>query len=183
MAGWRHTNEPRAFRYATLAETNHRMANTYTQIYMHIVFAVARREALIDDQKMPALHAYLAGICRNRQHFVHAIGGTADHVHLLVGMHPTESVAILVKELKGQSTRWMNNHMRGIFSWQAGYGAFSYSRSQLPAVKAYIQNQREHHRHVSFQEELADILCKFGVDYNPDYLMNGYVQPDEKLRT
>jgi hypothetical protein len=73
--------------------------------------------------------------------------------------------------------------MHGNFSWQAGYGAFSYSRSQLPAVKAYILNQRKHHRQVSFQEELADILCKFGVDYNPDYLMNGFVQPDKKLRT
>ena len=75
------------------------MANTYTQIYMHIIFAVARREALISNDWMLALHAYLAGACRNRQHFVHAIGGTADNVHLLLGMHPAESVANLVKEL------------------------------------------------------------------------------------
>ena len=155
------------------------MANTYTQIYMHIVFAVTRREALISDAWMPALHAYLAGACRNRQHFVHAIGGAADHVHLLVGMHPAESVASLVKELKGQSTRWVNeNHLHGAFSWQAGYGAFSYSRSLVPAVKAYIENQREHHRHVTFQEELASIFQKAGVDYQPQYMMHGFVETD-----
>ena len=160
------------------------MANTYTQLYVHIVFAVARRETLIADGWMPALYAYLTGICRNRQHFVHAIGGISDHVHLLVGMHPSESIATLVKELKGQSTRWVNgNHMHGEFSWQAGYGAFTYSRSQLPAIKAYIGNQREHHRHVSFQEELADIMRKFKIDYNPDYMMKGFVQPEEKSRT
>lgn len=156
------------------------MANTYTQIYMHIIFAVARREALIADEWMPALYAYLTGICRNLQHFVHAIGGTGDHIHLLVGMHPSESVATLVKELKGQSTRWVNNnYMHGSFSWQAGYGAFSYSRSFLPAVKTYIQNQLEHHRHISFQDELADIFQKFGIEYNSNYMMQGYVQPNE----
>ena len=151
------------------------MANTYTQIYIHIIFAVARREALISNDWMLALHAYLAGACRNRQHFVHAIGGTADHVHLLLGMHPAESVANLVKELKGQSTRWLNeNHLHGVFSWQSGYGAFSYSRSMVPAVKRYIENQQEHHRRVTFEEELADIFQKAGIEYNPEYIMRGY---------
>jgi len=156
------------------------MANTYTQIYMHIVFAVARREALISDAWMPALHAYLAGACRNRGHFVHAVGGTADHVHILVGMHPAESVANLVKELKGQSTRWVNdNHSHGAFSWQAGYGAISYSRTHVPAVKAYVENQHEHHRRVTFEEELADIFSKFGIDYQPQYMMRGFVEAAE----
>lgn len=151
------------------------MANTYTQIYMHIIFAVTRREALISNDWMLALHAYLAGACRNRQHFVHAIGGTADHVHLLLGMHPAESVANLVKELKGQSTRWLNeNHLHGAFSWQSDYGAFSYSRSMVPAVKRYIENQQEHHRRVTFEEELADIFQKAGIEYNPEYIMRGY---------
>lgn len=160
------------------------MANTYTQIYMHIVFAVARREALIGDGWMGELHAYLAGACRNRQHFVHAIGGTADHVHLLVGMHPAESVANLVKELKGQSTRWVNEkHLHGAFSWQSGYGAFSYSRSLVPAVKRYVENQRERHRRVTFEEELADIFAKAGVDYQPQYMMHGFVPKENNNDT
>ena len=158
------------------------MANTYTQIYMHLVFAVARREALISDAWADKLHAYLAGICRNRQHFVHAINGTADHVHLLVGMHPAESVASLVKELKSQSTRWVNdNYLHGAFSWQSGYGAFSYSLSFVSAVKVYIENQREHHRRVSFQDELADIFTKAGIDYKPEFMMRGFVDVERRV--
>ena len=152
------------------------MANTYTQIYMHVVFAVAHREAMIADEWADNLYAYISGACRTRNHFVHAIGGTADHMHLLVGMHPSESVASLVKELKGQSSRWINeNYMHGTFAWQAGYGAFSYSMSLVPQVKAYILHQREHHRRITFQEELADILRKAGVEYNPEYMMQGFV--------
>ena len=154
---------------------NSTMANTYTQIYMHIVFAVSRREALISDDWVDELYKYLAGACQNRKHFVHAIGGTADHIHLLIGMHPAESVASLVKELKGQSTRWINEKfLHGDFSWQTGYGAFSYSRSLVPTVQAYIQNQREHHRRVTFQEEMVDIFRKAGIDYNPEYMMRGF---------
>jgi REP element-mobilizing transposase RayT len=160
------------------------MANTYTQIYMHIVFAVAHRESLIGNEWMNGLHAYLSGACRNRHHFVHAIGGTADHIHLLVGLHPSECVATLVKELKTQSTRWINDHyLHGAFSWQSGYGAFSYSHSHVPAVKRYIENQREHHRRITFQEELADILHKAGVDYKPEYMMQGFVEPEAGSRT
>ena len=151
------------------------MANTYTQIYMHIVFAVSRREALIGDIWRPELYAYLAGACKNRHHFVHAIGGTSDHVHLLVGMHPSESVASLVKELKGQSSRWINEKfLHGTFSWQTGYGAFSYSRSLVLTVQAYINNQQEHHRRVTFEEEMADIFRKAGIEYNPEYMMHGF---------
>ena len=151
------------------------MANTYTQIYMHIVFAVARREALIAEGWMSELHAYLAGACRNRHHVVHAINGTADHVHLLIGMHPSDSVATLVKDLKGQSTRWINERfLGGAFSWQSGYGAFSYSRSFVPAVKTYIEKQQEHHRHITLEEELADIFRKAGIDAHSEYMMRGF---------
>lgn len=151
------------------------MANTYTQIYMHTVFAVTRREALIAEGWMPELHAYLAGACRNRHHVVHAINGTTDHVHLLIGMHPSDSIATLVKELKGQSTRWINERfLGGAFSWQSGYGAFSYSRSLVPAVKAYIEKQQEHHRRVTFEEELIDIFRKAEIDYRPEYMMRRF---------
>lgn len=157
------------------------MANTYTQIYMHIVFAVARREALIGDAWMDELYRYLAGACQNRHHFVHAINGTTDHVHLLIGMHPSESVATLVKELKGQSTRWINERfLHGTFSWQSGYGAFSYSRSLVPAVKTYIDHQKEHHRRVTFADELADIFRKAGIEYKPEYMMKGFVEAESR---
>ena len=151
------------------------MANTYTQIYMHIVFAVSHREAMISDKWSDELYQYLSGACQNRSHFVHIINGTPDHVHLLIGMHPSESVASLVKELKGQSARWINEKFhKGKFSWQSGYAAFSYSQSLIPAVKSYIEKQKEHHRRVSFQEELADFFQKFGIEYNPDYMMKGF---------
>lgn len=151
------------------------MANTYTQIYMHIIFAVARREAMIADDWVEELYRYLAGACQKRNHFVHAINGTKDHVHLLIGMHPSESVSTLVKELKGQSSYWINEKfLNGAFSWQSGYGAFSYSRSLVPSVKRCIDNQREHHRRVSFQEELASIFQKAGIEYKPEYMMRGF---------
>ena len=156
------------------------MANTYTQIYMHIVFAVAHREALIADEWADELYAYIAGACHNRKHFVHAINGTADHVHLLVGMHPDESVASLVKEVKGQSSRWINERfMHGRFGWQSGYGAFSYSRSLVPDVKGYIDRQKEHHRRVTFREEVESMFRKAGIEFNPAYMMQGFVPAGE----
>ncbi|MBR6446397.1 MAG: IS200/IS605 family transposase [Prevotella sp.] len=151
------------------------MANTYTQIYMHIVFAVSRRESLISRKWEEELHGYLAGACRNRQHFVHAINGTADHVHLFIGMHPAESVSQLVQTLKVQSSRWINDRfMHGKFSWQSGFGAFSYSRSLVEPVVKYIENQKEHHRSITFQEELAEMFEKAGVKYVPAYMMQGF---------
>ena len=146
---------------------------------MHIVFAVAHREALIADSWMSDLHAYIAGACRKRHHFVHAVGGVADHVHLFVGMHPAESVANLVKQVKGQSAKWINDsYLHGRFSWQTGYGAFSYNQSLVPTVKAYVENQRKHHRRVTFQEELADIFQKAQLEYDPVYMMKGFVAAD-----
>jgi REP element-mobilizing transposase RayT len=156
------------------------MANTYTQIYMHIVFAVAHREAMISESWAENLYAYLAGICNNRKDKALAIGGIADHVHMLVGMHPSDSVAALVKELKGASSHWINqNHCHGTFAWQSGYGAFSYNGSLLPVVKQYIANQREHHRHIPFAEEVERMFRKAGIEYDPQYMMYGLVSPTE----
>lgn len=153
------------------------MANTYTQIYMHIVFAVMKRESLICERWEGELYRYITAACQHRKHFVYAIGGTADHIHILLGMHPSESVSDLVKSLKGQSSKWVNEtYMHGIFGWQQGYGAFSYSKSLVPAVKQYIDNQKEHHRRITFQEELADIFSKAGIDYAPEYMMRGFAE-------
>ena len=153
------------------------MANTYTQIYMHIVFAVGRRECLIADEWSDELYWYISGACKKRKHFVYAVNGTADHVHLLVGMHPGESVANLVQSLKMQSSKWINDKfLNGAFSWQGGYGAFSYSKSLVPAVQKYIENQREHHKRVRFEDELKAIFNKAGINYNPEYMMKGYAE-------
>ena len=149
------------------------MANTYTQIYLHLVFAVARREALIGENWAGKLHTYLAGICRNRHHFVHAINGVDDHVHLLVGMHPAESVASLVKELKGQSTRWINdNYLHGAFSWQSGYAAFSVSQSLVEKTTQYITHQEDHHRKRSFKDEYLSFLELYNIRYDERYVFS-----------
>lgn len=151
------------------------MANTYTQIYMHIVFAVGRRECLIANEWAEELYKYMAGTCKNRKHFVHAINGAADHVHLLIGMHPGESVSELVQSLKIQTSKWINDkYLHGAFNWQSGYGAFSYSRSFVPAVKKYVENQREHHKKVRFEDELKAIFDKAGIDYKKEYMMKGH---------
>ena len=156
------------------------MANTYSQIYMHLVFAVAHREAMIADSWVDELYAYLAGICKSRKHLALAIGGMADHVHMLVAMHPAESVAELMKNLKGQSSHWINEkYCHGAFAWQSGYGAFSYNGSLLPVVKQYIANQREHHRHIPFAEEVERMFRKAGIEYDPQYMMYGLVSPTE----
>lgn len=152
------------------------MANTYYQIYMHIVFAVHNREALIKDEWRDELFSYIVGICKNRKHFVHAINAVPDHVHLLVGMSPTESVSQLVQSIKMQSSKWLNDHYgQGHFQWQSGYAAFSYSKSLLPIVCNYIARQQEHHKRISFHDELISMLEKAGVEYNPDYIMKGFV--------
>ena len=142
---------------------------------MHIIFAVADRESLISDKWAGELHHYLAGACKNRKHFVYAINGTSDHVHLLVGLHPSESVSQLVQSLKIQSSKWINEKFRhGAFKWQSGYGAFSYSKSLIPAVQTYVENQREHHKKVKFEDELKAIFYKAGIEYEPEYMMKGY---------
>jgi REP element-mobilizing transposase RayT len=152
------------------------MANTYSQIYMHIIFAVYDRECLIKDEWRDELYRYISGACRNRKHLVYAINGMPDHVHLLVGMNPSESVSQLVQSIKLQSSKWINDHFpHGHFHWQSGYGAFSYSKSLLPNVIKYISNQQKHHQHFSNHDELIDILEKAGIEYNPNYIMKGFV--------
>ena len=151
------------------------MANTYTQIYMHIIFAVGHRDSLIANAWREELHHYIAGACQNRKHHVIAVNGTHDHVHVLLGMNPSDSVATLVQSLKVQSSRWVNGrYMHGKFHWQSGYGAFSYMSSAVPKVKVYVDNQQEHHRHVPFAEEVRIMFEKAGVAYEPAFLMKGF---------
>ncbi|MDQ3180507.1 MAG: IS200/IS605 family transposase [Acidobacteriota bacterium] len=148
------------------------MANTYSQIYIQIVFAVHGRENLIEFQWREELYKYIAGIIKNHNQKLIAIGGVADHIHILLGIEPNIALSDLVRDIKANSSRFINEKkfVRGKFSWQEGFGAFSYSRSQIDAVVKYIQNQENHHAEKSFKEEYKDFLQKFEVEFNERYL-------------
>lgn len=148
------------------------MPNTYTQIYIHAVFVVRYRSRIIDDRWKNELYKYITGIVRQQGHRLYAINGMPDHVHLFVSMSPDQSVSELMQDVKGSSSKWINEKKltRGRFSWQAGYGAFSYSRTHIDAVIRYIHNQEKHHKKKTFHEEYIEMLKKFDVDYDPRYL-------------
>ena len=148
------------------------MSNTYTQIHIHAVFAVQNRISLISDKWEDRLYRYMIAIIQNHEHKVLAIGGMPDHIHIMFGMRPTQSLSDLMKNIKGDSSKWINeNHfVKGRFSWQEGFGAFSYSKSQLPNVIGYINNQKIHHKKVLFIDEYKKILTDFGVEYDEKYI-------------
>ena len=118
------------------------MANTYTQIHIQTVFAVKNRQSLISNEWKNELYKYITGIIQNNDHKVLQINGVADHIHIFFGMRPTQSLSDLMKQVKQDSSKWINKHVlvRGKFSWQAGYGAFSYSKSDVPKIIEYKKN-------------------------------------------
>ena len=148
------------------------MANTYTQIHIQAVFAVRNRQSLIQKEWQEDLYKYITGIIRNRDHKPLQIGGMPDHIHIFFGMRPTQSLSKLMQTIKGESSSWINDSgfLNVRFSWQEGYGAFSYAKSQVPTVIRYIQNQEEHHRKKTFEEEYIEFLEAFGVDYDERYI-------------
>lgn len=148
------------------------MANTYYQLFAHIVFGVYNRIGLIMPEVQPRLHEYLGGILTRNKCKPIIIGGTADHVHILVGFVPDVALSDLVRIVKSVSSKWINDNRlsQGRFEWQRGYGAFTYSRSQLDAVAGYIRNQPEHHRHKTFAEEFKEFLNRAGIEYDDRYL-------------
>lgn len=148
------------------------MPNTYTQLYIHFVFAVKYRNALILPSWKGELYKYITTIIQNYNHKVLIINGMPDHLHVLEGLKPTQSISDLMKEVKQFSSKWINinNKTIGKFEWQEGFGAFSYSKSQLKNVFDYIENQEKHHNKKSFLEEYKEILEKFEVDFNIEYI-------------
>ncbi len=148
------------------------MADTYTQIHIHAIFAVRYRANLISKQWKEALYKYIVGIVQKNNHKLLAINGMPDHVHVFFGMRPAQSLSDLMQDIKGSSSKWINDQgfVNGKFSWQAGYGAFSYSKSQVPYVIRYIQNQENHHRKKTFLEEYKMLLAKFEVNYKQEYI-------------
>ncbi len=150
------------------------MANTYSQITIHIVFAVKYRENLLKTKYKEELYKYISGIIKNKNQKLLAINGASDHVHILLGMSPSIALSDLVRDIKNNSSKFINDKkwILGKFQWQEGYGAFSYSRSQRTEIINYINNQEEHHKKASFKEEYLNILKKFDVEYNDEYLFD-----------
>ena len=148
------------------------MANTYTQIYIHVVFAVEGRQNLIAPEHNDELQKYITGIVTAQKHKLIAINNMPDHVHLLVGLRPDAALSELVRDVKAGSSKFINEKhwVMGRFSWQEGFGAFSHARSQLDTVIPYIQNQQKHHAKQSFRDEFVKLLEKFGVEYDQKYI-------------
>lgn len=148
------------------------MANTYTQLHIHFVFCVRNRQCLILPSWKEDLYKYITGIVQNRRHKLIAINGMPDHLHLLVGLHPEESISNLMRCVKGDSLEWINKKrfIAGKFNWQAGYGAFSCSTRNLHNIIAYIMNQEQHHTKKKFIEEYRELLKESGINYLDEYI-------------
>ena len=148
------------------------MANTFTQIHLHLVFATKNRNAQIEESWEKRLYEYIIAIIQNNGHKVLAINGMPDHIHLLIGHKPNQSLSELVQKVKSSSIKWINESRltNFYFAWQEGYAAFSYSKSQLPHVINYIENQKVHHQKTTFLEEYQKILSQFEKAFDPKYI-------------
>ena len=146
----------------------------FTQLYVHIVFAVKYRERVLNDEIRDELFKYSSGIITNRKHKSIVINGTFDHIHLLVGLNPNEKISDLLGCVKRESSAFINNkkYFPGKFRWQDGYGAFSYGRSQLDNIYKYIAKQAVHHKKKTFREEYIDLLKKFDIKFDEKYLFD-----------
>jgi len=153
------------------------MSGTFSQIYIHIVFAVKGRENLISRHWREELYKYIAGIVRNKEQKPIIIGGMPDHIHALIGLRPVMAISDLTRDIKNNSSKFINDRklINGHFSWQEGYGAFSYSHSDVESVYNYILNQENHHQRKSFKEEYSDLLKEFEIKYDAEYLFEWYL--------
>ncbi|MFK7969867.1 MAG: IS200/IS605 family transposase [Bacteroidia bacterium] len=148
------------------------MADTYTQLYFHIVFAVKGRQNLIANHWKIELYKYITGIVTNKNQKMMIINGMPDHVHLLIGTKPNCNLSDLVRDIKANSSKWINEQRKapGKFEWQTGFGAFTLGQSQLPNIIDYIKNQELHHQKKTFREEYVAFLEAYQVDYKPEYI-------------
>lgn len=148
------------------------MANTYSQLYVQIVFAVKGRQNLISNKWKAELYKYITGIVTNENQKLISINGMPDHIHILIGIKPNKALSDLVRDIKANSSRFINEKrwINGKFEWQSGFGAFTYSHSHLANVINYIQNQEEHHKTKTFKEEYIGFLKAFEIDYKDEYV-------------
>jgi REP element-mobilizing transposase RayT len=150
------------------------MPNTFTQIYLHVVFAVQNRESLIQPNWKDELYKYITGIVQNNKHKLIAIDGVSNHLHLAIGYKPHQLIPELLQDIKGYSSKWINERkfVRGKFRWQEGYGAFSFSHSHMDKVVKYINNQEKHHKKMKFREEYIQLLKKYEIAYDEKYVLS-----------
>jgi putative transposase len=147
---------------------------TFTQMYVHLVFAVGHREAVLSKSIRPRIFEYISGIITSQKHKSIIVNGVSDHIHILLGLNPAISISDTVHDIKRSSSIFINENklVAGKFSWQQGYGGFTYSRSQLENIYKYIERQEEHHSKRTFKEEYFSILEKYDVEYDPGYLFD-----------
>jgi putative transposase len=148
------------------------MGNTYTQLYIHFVFAVKYRASLIDETWGERLRQYITSIIQRQQNKMIAINNMPDHLHLFIGLNPNQSISDLIRIVKSDSSEWINKEkLTGSkFQWQEGYGAFSHSRSQVDKVVNYIASQQEHHKKKTFLDEYQQVLRDFNVEFDERYI-------------
>jgi REP element-mobilizing transposase RayT len=150
------------------------MANTFSQIYIQTVFAVSNRLSLIKPNFQEELHKYITGIVKNQGQKLIVVNSMPDHLHILIGLKPSMALADLVRDIKADSSTYVNKNrwVRGKFAWQEGYGAFSYGHSQLDTIIRYNQNQEKHHRRRSFRNEYLGLLRKFDIAFEDKYVFD-----------
>src|SRR5262245_23489940 len=148
------------------------MPQSFASLHCHIVFSTKKREPWIRRDLAPRLYAYIGGILREEKMALSAAGGIADHVHLLVSLSREHSVAEVVRLVKANSSRWIHETFAELsaFQWQAGYGAFAVSFSNIPSVRRYLAGQEEHHRTVTFQDEFREFLRKHQIEWDERYV-------------
>jgi len=157
------------------------MANTFTQIYVQIVFVVQGRQNLIKNEHKEELHKYITGVIKKKNQKLIVINCMPDHTHIFIGLKPNIALSDLVRDIKNNSSTFINKKkwIPGKFKWQRGFGAFSYSHSQIDKVIKYIQNQEQHHAHKSFREEYLEFLKKFSIEYDEKYVFNWVREVDD----
>ena len=150
------------------------MPNTFSQIYLQFVFAVQHRQCVIPSAHKEEIHKYITALVQNRKSKMLAINSMPDHIHIFVGFKPNVLISDFVKEIKVESNNFINNKdwIKGKFSWQEGYGVFSYSHSQIGSVIRYVQNQEKHHQKKTFRQEYLEFLEKFDLPFDEKYLFD-----------
>jgi putative transposase len=159
------------------------MANTYTQLHIQFIFAVKYRAAMIQSSWKESLHKFITGIFQKNKHKMLQVNSMPEHIHILIGLHPEQSISSIIQNVKTESSKWINNQKLtpGKFGWQdarlndavgQGYRAFSYSKSHLSRVIRYIQQQEQHHRKQTFMQEYKSFLEAFGIEYDDRYIFS-----------
>ena len=161
----------------TICKKIHTVPNTYTQLHVQFIFAVKYRAAGIQAAWKESLHKYITGIFQKNKHKMLQVNSMPDHIHILIGLRPEQSISSIIQNVKTESSKWINSKKltSSKFAWQKGYGAFSYSRSHLPTVIRYIQQQEHHHRAQTFADEYKSFLTAFGIEYDERYIFKEMV--------